>query len=252
MSFPPNVQPVRIVAWNIQQGGSKDVSGYTRLLSTWAPDICILSEFCATESSAVIRAYLHDLGLTYSLSTVQDGDHWQRYGLLVAARWPLTPLSLVLDGMPSQRWLAVRVERETSLLLGAVHVPNRGEFEGVKYQCLDALVTLASEHAAEPMMIIGDFNTGRREIDEQGRYFDQREDVFMRTMEETGWASAFRLLHGDARQYSYWNSQTGNGFRIDHAFVAPPLAPKVVACVLAHDSPGWPSDHAALLVNLQR
>lgn len=70
-------------------------------------------------------------------------------------------------------------------------------------------------------------------------------------MEQAGWGSALRLVHGDAPHYSYWNPTSGNGFLIDHAFVAPPLVPRVLDCSLLHDGEGWPSDHAALRVNLQ-
>jgi exonuclease III len=183
---------------------------------------------------------------------VQDGDHWQQYGLLIASRWPLTPLDISLDGMPTQRWLSVRVERETPLLLGGVYVPNRDEFGGVKYAALDALVALANAHRDEPMIIVGDFNTGRIGLDETSRYFDEREDAFMRAMEHADWASALRLVHGDTPHASYWHAQSGNGFLIDHAFVAPTLAPQVAGCTLDHEPSVWPSDHAALMVDLTR
>jgi exonuclease III len=70
-------------------------------------------------------------------------------------------------------------------------------------------------------------------------------------MANAGWADAFRLLHSDERRYSYWNTRGGRtGFRIDHGFVSPKLAPTVGHCELLHEPDSWPSDHAALLVEL--
>lgn len=245
--------PLRLVAWNIQQGGADRAPAIAERLTAWRPDLCIFSEFSTTDGSAAIRTHLADLGLTYSLSTVQDGEPWQPYGLLIASRWPLTPLAISLDGMPPQCWLSVRVERETPLLLGGVYVPNRDEFEDVnKYAVLNTLVALANARRDEPMIIAGDFNTGRIGLDETSRYFDEREDAFMRAMEHSDWASALRLVHGDTQHASYWNPRSGNGFLIDHAFVAPTLAPQVTGCTLEHEPSVWPSDHAALIVDLTR
>ncbi|WP_370650205.1 endonuclease/exonuclease/phosphatase family protein [Oscillochloris sp. ZM17-4] len=95
---PP--KPLRIVAWNIQQGGAARAPAIAERLTEWQPDICILSEYRNTDGSKRLRAHLDSLGLIHSLSTVQDGDYWQQYGLLLASRWPLTPLDVALDGIP--------------------------------------------------------------------------------------------------------------------------------------------------------
>lgn len=243
-------QPLRLVAWNIRQGGGANTQRYASLMTDWAPDLCILSEYGATPSSEAIRRHLADLGLTHSRSTVGPADDPELYGLLVASRWPLTPLGLEIDGMPAQRWCGVRVERPAPLLLGAVHVPRRDELGGVKYRCLDSIVALARAQGAAPMVIAGAFNSGRMGLDEEGRSFDQREDGFMRAMARESWASAFRLAHGNVRHYSYRDARSGNHLLIDHAFVSPPLVPKVADCALVRQPEPWPSDHAALLLDL--
>jgi exonuclease III len=75
-------------------------------------------------------------------------------------------------------------------------------------------------------------------------------------MGERAWADAFRHLHGDRREYS-WYSHRNNGFRLDQAFCNPQLLCSLRgfrhAWGLNPDEPGRReglSDHAALIIDL--
>jgi exonuclease III len=97
---------------------------------------------------------------------------------------------------------------------------------------------------------VGDFNTGRRGIDEACSYFNEREDQFMGAMTADGWVDAFRHMQGERRVYSWGRRIAGEmcGLRVDHAFVSPSLVPYLAACDL-HTVEGA-SDHAALIVDI--
>ena len=245
---------MRLVSWNIQQGGGTRVDRICARLEGWKPDICVLVEYCNTESSQAIRNYLHQqLGLTYMQETLMPGDSHRVYGLLVASRWQLTTIESLLPGAIPQRWRLLRVGGETpSLTLGAAYVPNRGEDAGDKCDYLESLVTFTRDWPYGPGIIVGDFNTGRKAVDEEAPYFVDFEERFMVGMEQSGWADAFRVFHPDDRRYSWWNNFQGKrtGFLLDHAFVNPALAPVLIDCNLVHDEQDWPSDHSALIIDL--
>ena len=52
-------------------------------------------------------------------------------------------------------------------------------------------------------------------------------------MGELGMVEAWRALNPELREYS-WRSNRGSEFRIDHAFVSPPLRARLVAARYSH------------------
>lgn len=98
-----------------------------------------------------------------------------------------------------------------------------------------------------PAVLIGDFNTGLHHLDEAGATFHCA-DEFCR-LSEIGWVDAWRLLHGDERAFS-WQSNAGNGFRIDHALVTPDLVGRVESAAYNHEPRAGLTDHAALMIGL--
>jgi exodeoxyribonuclease III len=78
---------------------------------------------------------------------------------------------------------------------------------------------VAGGHAAEPLIVISDLNTGNQSLDrsEPGARFHCTEH-FDALSKDVGLIDLWRLTQGgEAREYS-WLSTPGNGFRIDHAF----------------------------------
>jgi exodeoxyribonuclease-3 len=66
----------------------------------------------------------------------------------------------------------------------------------------------------------------------------------------SAWVDAWRAVHGDKREYSFV-SPAGNGFRLDHAFLSPSLAPRLLDADYIHATRDRAvSDHSALLVRL--
>ena len=109
-----------------------------------------------------------------------------------------------------------------------------------------------------PCLLLGDTNCGKRGLDEekpQGAKF-QREHDWLVAIDRRNWADAFRHLHGDRREYT-WYSHRDNGFRLDYAITSPALAAGIrrVEHNWAQD-PARPgrrdavSDHAALIIEL--
>jgi exonuclease III len=245
---------MRIVTWNIRAGGGRRVKQIASHIERWHPDIAVLTEFRATPPSCRLADALAAQGLAHQRSAL---DAWRSSanGLLVAARWPLRPIALRRRPEERERWLCVRVEAPEPFALGAMHVPNR--VSGRKDAFHAAVLDLARRWRGGPALLTGDTNSGRIGLDEEVPCFSAREDGWMTALDAAGWHDAFRRLHGDdARAYTWYSPNAGNGFRLDETFVHRSLAPNLIGAAYewaqAPDSPRRDavSDHAALIVDL--
>jgi exonuclease III len=112
---------------------------------------------------------------------------------------------------------------------------------------LDALLDIAAAQS-EPTLLIGDLNTGRHGIDETGKTFNLP-DRFERLSEK--WIDAWRHVHGDKREFT-WFSRSGNGFRLDHAFVNDSLSARLAGVEYSQvEREEGISDHSVLVVNIR-
>ncbi len=240
---------MRIVSWNIRAGGGKRADGIAAQLESWEPSLVVLCEYRGTPASQAIARDLSRMGLVHQRSTVAAREP-AKNALLVASRWPL--LHLTVDEAPREpcRWLSVRVGGPQPLVLGALHIPNRGT--GRKYIFHDAVVSVAARWKRRPALLLGDTNTGWPRLDEEVPCFGPREEAFLESIDSLGWTDAFRHLHGRARAYSWYSPNGGNGFRLDQAFLNPRLLPTLrrASYVWAGGRASGLSDHAALLVDL--
>lgn len=246
----------RIVFWNIRAGGGRRAGAIGDQLIAWRPDVIALSEFRGTPASGALAARLATEGWPHRIATT-DPRAPARNALLLASRWPLRARRVA--GMPGlrARWLLAKVAAPAPFTLGLLHAPNFTSPE-LKYPLLEAILDIVARWRLGPALIGGDTNSGLRELDEEnplGPRF-HREYAFIAGMGARGWADAFRHLHGTRREYT-WYSHKDNGFRLDHVFLSPHLAPRLTAC--RHDwgrNPAEPerreglSDHAAVVVDL--
>jgi exodeoxyribonuclease III len=228
---------MRIVTWNIRGGGGSRVGRIAEAIGHQAPDLAILTEFRQGKSGTEIRNRLADIGLVHQIAT----DFRPRVnGILVAGCVRLgaiggTPSALAAAG----RLLPVRV---AGLNVVACYFPQGR----AKIEVFDHLANISPRYLGEATLLLGDFNTGRHRVDEEGATFIAA-DRFERLL-GLGWVDAWRVTHPDAREYS-WYSTRGSGFRIDHVLASPKAVPRVS---VAEYSPGEReqgfSDHSPLLI----
>jgi exodeoxyribonuclease-3 len=242
---------MRIVAWNIRAGGGVRADKITQQLQEWQPDIVVLSEFRGTEASQAIADSLRSFGLTHQKMTV-DSSQPAKNALLVASHWPLRTVRL--KRAPDNtlcRWLHVNVASPRPMAVIAVHIPNR--ISGVKYPFMDAITDVIRHWRGPPAMLLGDTNSGRIDIDEESKAFSTFEDRWMQTMEALNWRDAFRYLHDDKREFTWYSPNGRNGFRLDQAFLHRHFLSRLKN--VRHD---WGngdrrdalSDHAAIVMDL--
>jgi len=88
---------------------------------------------------------------------------------------------------------------------------------------MDSIVETITHWRGPAALLIGDTNSGCIDIDEESPAFNKIEDQWIKTMEQLQWRDAFRLLHGNNRDYTWYSPNGRNGFRLDQAFLHPEL-----------------------------
>lgn len=233
------VMDVRLMCWNIRHGGGARIERIHAAIRAHRAEIVVVTEFRYNEAGRFLREALSADGW---VNQVTSRPPPRVNGVLIAARLPFIAGEESADAPPERhRWVTVRFEKFglTGTYFPSLHAkPPHWEY----------MLSLASRHGKARHLVMGDFNTGKNYIDETGSVFHY--GGYIDRMAEAGWPEAWRYLHPNGRQYS-WYSHKRNGFRIDHAYVSPDLLPSLKAARYMHQvRKTGVSDHSALSVAL--
>jgi len=245
---------VRLISWNIRAGGGTRAGAIAAQLQRWQPDIAGLCECRATPPSRGIAQALAEMGLNHQLTTA-DPAFPGRNALLLASRWPLRRRSLRRAPLEPGRWLLADVATPLPFLLAVMHFPNMATGRKVGY--MEAVTRLTTGWRHGPAVFLGDTNCGWPGIDEENPVFHAATGAWLDDLEARGWPDAYRHLHGrEARVYTWYSPNAGNGFRLDQAFVNRRLIGSLASVQYEWGAdPGNParrdalSDHAALILD---
>jgi exonuclease III len=230
---------VRLLAWNIRQGGGSRLPAIAAALARHEADVLVLSEYRGGDAALRLCEALERLGYTH-VTAVRPPPG--KCGVLVAARRRFRAHA-VLDAALPEPYRLVHVEIGR-LSLCAVYMPNLL----VKIPYWEAVMAGLAARIDGHALAIGDFNTCRAYVDEPGAI--DRCAYFMDRLAELGFCDLWRQRYPDGREFS-WYSHRGNGFRIDHAFLSPALAKRAGAIRYSHDERlAGLSDHSVLLLDL--
>lgn len=232
---------MRLLAWNIRQGGGKRLPAIIAALLRHDADVLVLSEYRGGDSALRLRAALAAAGYPYMTASTPPSAAGN--GVLIAARLPFDDGGLLSEALPEPyRLVHVFVG---PLRICGVYMPNL--LKKVPYwQAL--IACFAAESLQAQTVAIGDFNTCRAYLDEAGAIDTCAH--FMDEVAAVGFSDLWRERHPEGREFS-WYSTRGNGFRIDHAF----LSPALLGCASDvryshHEREAGISDHSALILDL--
>ena len=230
---------MRLLAWNIRQGGGARLSAIIEAMARHDADILVISEYRGGASAERLRLALAGLGYRFLTQLAPPPG---RNGVLVAGRCPFREHGAVDPTLP-EPYRMVRIEIAGVHLCG-VYMPNL--LRKVPYW--EALIAVLGEAADQAVLAIGDFNTCRAYVDEPGAI--DATAHFIDRVEAIGFCDLWRRRYPEGREFS-WYSTRGNGFRIDHAFLSSALAARAGAIRYSHDErlTGL-SDHAPLILEL--
>lgn len=231
---------LRLVAWNIRQGGGTRLAAIAAALGQHDADILVLSEYRGGESGLRLIEALRTLGYRHvSLPVPPAGNS----GVLIAARCSFRAYGTIAPGLAEPHKL-VRADFPGFRLCG-VYMPNLK----AKIPYWDALLAALAAEPGVATLAVGDFNTCRHYLDEAGT-FDTLSH-YMDRIEAIGFCDLWRRRYPDGREFS-WYSTRGNGFRIDHAFLSPELASRAGEIRYSHDERlSRLSDHSPLILDLR-
>ena len=230
---------MRLLAWNIRQGGGSRLPRIAEALKHHDAEIVVLSEYRGGPSAPRLCGALHSLGYRHATTVLPPPG---RNGVLIAARHPFREHGAVGVGLP-EPYRMVSIDFDTFRLIG-VYMPNLL----AKIPYWEALIAGLSLQSSRRALAIGDFNTCRPYVDEAGAI--DATSHYLDAIEQIGFRDLWRHRHPDRREYS-WFSTRNNGFRIDHAFLSQELAACAGTVHYSHkERVAGLSDHTPLILEL--
>jgi exodeoxyribonuclease III len=248
---------MRILAVNVRAGGSGATTAalIERCLGH-EPDVVALSEYRANRSGRLIRDLLTAAGLRKHAGSLEHSGN----GVFVASTLEFSafsnPFGLSEDEYPN----AIVEARFATLLLYGVYLPGQDR-KRPHLRCLIAAAQRWNERHV-PVIVIGDFNSGRNETDieinlGQRRLHDEFSTADLYGELERYLTEAWLFMHPGETEFSWYpfrksrTSPQRNGWRIDKAFLSTALLPRLKAAYYDHEFrlQGL-TDHSALIVEL--
>jgi exodeoxyribonuclease-3 len=254
---------LRIVTWNVNSLRAR-LPRVLQLLAEHRPDVACLQE---TKSSA--DAFPHEELAQAGYGAVHhSGGRWAGVALLARDGLALDdPLvGLPGDTVPEEaRWCEATVG---GIRLASAYVPNGRGLEDPEFArklaFLDAMAQRTAALGGAPLVLAGDMNIAPSDLDVYdpavfagSTHVTREERSRLARILDGGLVDAYRALHPDEVQYTWWDYRAGNfhrglGLRIDLVLVSADLAGRLLSCGIDRDyrKGSKPSDHAPLLAEL--
>jgi exonuclease III len=155
---------MKILSWNIRQGGGKRIDRIVDAIRSHAPDAVALIEY-RSESGIELCRMLAERGWRYMESPAPTG---RNNGVCVASQSPL--LRRPDAPVPSEssiRWLDADLPLY-GFGIGVLHIPGSSTKHNgaAKSRFWNAVLSAAESRRDTPFIFIGDLNTGAHRIDE--------------------------------------------------------------------------------------
>jgi exodeoxyribonuclease-3 len=256
---------MRIVTWNVNSLRMR-MPRVLEFLQEYRPDVACLQE---TKSSPDTFPSLELAAAGYD-AVHHSAGQWS--GVAIVARSELglrdPVFGLAADPVPGEaRWCEATVD---GIRFASVYVPNGRTVDNPEFPrklaFLDAMSARLGQLSPGPLIVAGDMNIAPSDLDvyDPGAFVGSthvtpQERGRLQRILDLGLVDAYRALHPDEVQYTWWDYRAGHfhkglGLRIDLLLVSQPLAGGLRSCAIARDyrKGKKPSDHAPLLLELDR
>lgn len=228
---------IRILSWNIQQGGGSRLAGILSAIQAMDAQVVVLSEYRNNQSGIQLRYRALSMGYRYQMVTpAQTNEN----SVILLSKFP-ADFRLHPKSDPKYGHSIVEGRFDAFSVLG-MYLPHKK-----KHQLMDYLIDYLTPDDT-PAILCGDMNIGINGVDQKGNSFWYEAELIK--LHEMGYPDAFRHIHGDAREYS-WYSHQGNGYRYDHTLVDKDLLPITKNCYYQHKYREQKlSDHSPMILEL--
>lgn len=228
---------MKIISWNIRQGGGKRIEAIIVNILKYNSDIIILTEYRNNEKGLKIREALLQKGYIFQYCPIIDNNI---NTVFIAAKNDFCT-SLFYNELQENYFRVVKIYNSKLTLYGLYFPQNKA-----KKKIFDFMLNEAPKNRA---VFIGDFNTGKHFIDEDKNTFVCSD--YFDLLEKEELVDAWRTINLDKKEYS-WYSNSNNGFRIDHAFINKDLKENIKNCYYSHEERiNKISDHSVMILEIE-
>jgi exodeoxyribonuclease III len=255
-----------LVTWNVNSLKAR-LPRVLEFIEQFGPDVLLLQETKANPD-AFPESELRGAGYR---AVHHSGGRWAGVAILARDDHDLTdPLTtLPGDAVPEEaRWCEATV---AGIRVASVYVPNGRALDSPEYPrklaFLDAMAARIADlrRAHDAVLVAGDMNIAPADADVYdpaafagGTHVSDPERSRLRAILDGGMVDAYRAVHPDDVQYTWWDYRAGHfhkglGLRIDLALVSTPdpgARLREVGIARDYRKGTKPSDHAPLLVQL--
>ena len=254
---------MKLATWNVNSLVAR-MPRVLDLLEQHQPDVLFMQETKAEPGAFPLL----ELEATGYRAVHHSTGRWA--GVALLARGDVVEVRAGLEGEPSRdeaRWVEADVD---GVRVVSVYVPNGrspdSPFYEDKLRFLDAMAERVAELSSGPMVVAGDFNVCRTDLDVYdpealagATHVTPPERERFQALLDAGMTDAFRALHPGEPGFTWWDYRQGHfqrdkGLRIDSFLLSQPLAEDLIECGIDRDfrKGPRPSDHAPLLCVLTR
>ena len=200
---------MKLLSWNILQGGGRRADEIVQVLKDHAPDIVTLQEFRRGRAERKITDGLKSMGLSFIHIPETEGSE---NTILIASRFGFDAGPFLPEPNNPLHMLEAFFSAETlgfDLSLICVHFPQKK----AQVPLFKALKDDSESLLKIPSMIIGDLNCGVPLVDSDSKSFYAA--PYYQDLLHAGWIDSWRSRNPEAREFSWVSPRTGNRFRYD-------------------------------------
>jgi exodeoxyribonuclease III len=244
------------MTWNVQHASATRSQRQAAWIASQPADVIILTEVAPTDGGMALIRILIESGFT-TIAPLQKGVGYQT---LVASRvGDIEPCPQIQTSHLPGRCVAARLNFDGCQTIGIVglYVPSRGNRErrnvdkkAFQNAVTDLLPQLAGLLAVDgPILIAGDLNVVEPNHRPHHQVFGAWEYDFYKAFARAGFVDAFRHLHPELLDHSWYGRRSGDGYRFDHIFCS--NADSLADCQYHHEprNSGL-SDHSAMTASI--
>ena len=253
-----------IASWNVNSIKAR-LPNVLAWLESASPDVVLFQELKTVEDNFP-RLEIEALGYHCAVHGQKSYN-----GVAILSKAPLADVMTGLPGDPGDEQARYLEATTFGLRIASIYLPNGNPIKTEKFSYKLAWMDRLLGHARhlldseQPIVLGGDYNV----IPQDEDVYDPRAfatDALtqpesrqrFRSLINLGYTEAFRALHREPHQYSYWDYQGGawdndHGLRIDHFLLSPQAADLLEACDIDRGPRGEAkaSDHTPVVCRLR-
>jgi exodeoxyribonuclease III len=259
---------LRLCTWNVNSVRLR-AEQVARFVREAAPDVVCMQEIKCTDENFP-RLEFEDMGYNCAVHGQKSYN-----GVAILSKRPIEDASPRLpggNGDDHARYLEAVITGEHGVVrVASIYAPNGNPVGTEKFSYkLDWHARLAARAnallpAEEPIVLMGDYNVipAPEDVYEpknwlQDALFQPESRAALRSLENLGYTDAIRACHAEPHLYTFWDYTAGcwqknRGIRIDHIFLSPQAADRLVTSGVNKHMRGRekPSDHVPVWCELE-